>query len=204
MKGRDTVRESVRDWITDVMGRTGLSAGKLARRAGVAASTIHRALDPTGTFIMTVTTLTKISQELGIPLPPGLLAGQPQSPYLSNGFAESELEALDGAPQAEGKAAVNQGVWRISSRALELEGYLPGDVVIVDMGVKPSPGDIVCAQIYNFARGTAETVLRLYEPPYLIGRAIERGMQPKPALIDGERVVVVGTVVRMIRERHAA
>lgn len=200
MKTRDLARESVRDWLVEVMERTGLSAGKMARAAQVSPSTIYRALDPDSSFVTTVTTLSRISEATGVALPHGLLSGQ--AAYSPPGFNTTELSEVEDATSKGGKS--NQSAYKIESRTLELEGYLPGDVVIIDMTVKPVPGDIVCAQIFNFNRGSADVVLRLYDAPYLTGRAMDRNIQPKPVLIDNERVVIIGTVTRMIRDRQAA
>jgi transcriptional regulator with XRE-family HTH domain len=36
--------------------------------------------------------------------------------------------------------------WQLRTRALELAGYLPGDIVVVDRNLEPRPGDVVVAQ----------------------------------------------------------
>jgi SOS-response transcriptional repressor LexA len=84
--------------------------------------------------------------------------------------------------------------WILRTRAVELAGYLPGDVLVLDLNATPQPGDIVCAQVYDWSsRNRTETVVRVYDraPPIelLVARSIEHH---QPIVIDGERVVVKG------------
>jgi SOS-response transcriptional repressor LexA len=88
--------------------------------------------------------------------------------------------------------------WTLRSRALEVAGYLPGDVLIVDLNARPDDGDVVCAQVYE--RDNAETLFRIYEAPYLQAATYQRGLF-KPLLVDGRRVVLRGVVVASIRPR---
>ena len=93
----------------------------------------------------------------------------------------------------------NASVWRITGRALEMAGYLPGDLVVVDLDRKAARGDAVCAQIYDLDNDTAQTVLRLFEPPYLVA-ASSRAEFRKPDLVDDERVKIMGVVVASVRQ----
>jgi SOS-response transcriptional repressor LexA len=90
----------------------------------------------------------------------------------------------------------------LRSRCLEVAGYVPGDVLMVDMNAKPEQGDVVCAQVYD-RLGRAETVFRIFEDPFLVASSLD-GTFFKPLLIDNERVVVRGVVVASFRDRRAA
>lgn len=93
--------------------------------------------------------------------------------------------------------------WRLKGRALELEGYRPGDVLIVDMNATPKPGEVVCAQRHPAPDRPPVTIFRIYQPPYLIARTIETTLS-KPELVDNEQVVIRGTVIAMVRPPQEA
>jgi hypothetical protein len=69
------------------------------------------------------------------------------------------------------------------------------------MAVKPRAGDVVAAHVYNLGRGTAETVLRLYDPPYLVTRSTDDAISLKPLLVDDERVRITATAIGSTRRR---
>lgn len=79
--------------------------------------------------------------------------------------------------------------------ALNLSGILPGDVVICQADGKARKGQIVVAQHYQ-GRG-AETILRKYEPPYLMPHSANPAHKP---LSEKEHDVrVVAPVIKLIR-----
>ncbi len=51
---------------------------------------------------------------------------------------------------------------------------MPGDILKIDMRLKPRQGDAVIAQIYD-GYGNAETVFRIFSDPYLIARSFRSG-----------------------------
>jgi hypothetical protein len=94
----------------------------------------------------------------------------------------------------------NAGLWEIRGRALDLAGLLPGDVVAVDPGRSAlKTGDVVCAQIYDWQKGSATTVFRIYEPPYLVALSTDP-QHRKPVLVDGDQVLLKGRVVASFRQ----
>lgn len=92
----------------------------------------------------------------------------------------------------------NADLWIVRGRALELAGYLPGDLVVVDLDRTPAPGDVVCAQVYDWTAETAQTILRIYDPPWLVTHSPSPAHR-KPELLDGERVVIKGVAVASLR-----
>ena len=70
------------------------------------------------------------------------------------------------------------------------------------MNAEARPGDIVCAQLYDFVRMKAETVFRIYEPPYLCTATFDRDNMT-PVLID-KNVGIKGPVVLSLRGRRPA
>lgn len=199
----EETRAEVRTWLLRVKAATGWSWTKIARTAGVAPSTLTKAVKPDHPHAMSTTTLTKISRGTGVPMPPDL--GAPAT----EGFTETEAAPYipEGRPDIDRLLAEYTGddanlvPWELATRALELAGYLPGDVVVLDMGATPRPGDIVCAQVYDFAHDTARTIWRRFDPPYLIPATTDPGAQ-KPEQLD--RAKVKGVVVMSLRPRRAA
>jgi hypothetical protein len=197
------MRAIIKDWLEGVMRRHDVTARQIALRSdGISPSTIYRALEDDGQFVMSTTKLAQIASAFGEDLPDVLARPGTPAP-MATGLNEEMTPYSGGDLPVAARAGNDQGIWTIGTTALDLEGYLPGDKVIVDMTVRPEPGDIVCAQVYNMQRGTAETVLRMYQPPFLMTRSANRRTEAKPLFIDNERVLIRGTVVRMIRDRAA-
>ena len=92
--------------------------------------------------------------------------------------------------------------YRLESRALECAGFQPGDTMIVDLNAGPQPGDVVCAQIYDYARALADTVFRVYEPPYLVSATFDARLR-RPLVLDQHLVDIKGVVVASLRARQA-
>jgi hypothetical protein len=67
-------------------------------------------------------------------------------------------------PAPEGRTPHARGRWRITSRALNLAGILPGDIVEFDLTeLQPPRRTVVVAQVYRPDRPGVDTVLRVYE-----------------------------------------
>lgn len=183
---------STRQWLEQAIARSGLKPTPFAQKAGIAPSTILRALAAAGDFDLDPRTVRKLRDTYGLP-PPGGAA---------TGFSEPDLapyEAEDG--EADMPAAPNVYLKRVGSRVMELDGILPGDVLTLDMARVPAQGDTVEAQVYALDRPVAETVLRLYDPPYLLARTLDPA-HAKPLLVDGERVRIAAVLVRLARIFH--
>lgn len=198
MQRQEKLREIIRDWLQMIMERHNVSQRQLGLQAGVSPSTINRAFDANGSFVMSTSILTKIGAAFG-EQPPNVLGDAPPRPA---GFSESDLVSYVGQT-AGNKGENNIGRWQITSNALNLAGFLPGDVVEFELGRLPDAGDIVVAQVLNLQRGSAETVLRMFKPPYLLTRTSDDRVDDRPFYVDGERVSIVGTFKRLLRERAA-
>lgn len=191
----------IQAWLHGVLRSTGMKPTPLAKAAGLAPSTLLRALDPAAPGHLEIASIRKIVAKFGVP-PPVLSGG----PAVASGFAEPELRELADAPtQFAGLSLTpNQFVREINTRALDLAGYVPGDQILIDMSVLARADDVVIAQVYNFQNGGAETVIRLYDPPYLVTETTDLQARAKPLLVDDERVKIMGTVVCTLRQRSAA
>lgn len=195
--------EAVRTWLQRVIAESGLKPTPFAREAGLAPSTLLRALDPHYPGSLEMRSIYKIVDRFKVPLPGGLETDQPAG-QRPNAFHEPELVRYDAGPDtfADIEAtATTQGIWEIRTRALEMVGYFPGDLVLADAATPPRPRDIVVAQMVDHTRDTAETVIRLYDPPYLMTETADPSSRRKPVLVDNDRVAIWGVVVRSLRKR---
>jgi hypothetical protein len=207
----DASIEQTRAWLRDVLVRTGLSPNALANRIGKSPTTLTRFLnDPKAHHELRLDTVRRIVEATGVqpPLATAGEAGPPSHRAEVDGLAlkvETGDLRVDDAVRYLCAADANLSPWRLNTRAVELMGYLPGDIVIVDLAASPQDGDVVVAQIYN-ARG-ADTVFRLYAKPYLMAAANDR-ISRAPMLVDDKAVAIRGVAVAMFRPRrghlHAA
>jgi hypothetical protein len=87
--------------------------------------------------------------------------------------------------------------WQLHTRALELEGFLPGDIVLVDQNASPRPGDAVYATIEE-RRGKPEPIMRQFQHAGPVNVLVPRTMDPKapPALVvDRDKIVIRGVLL---------
>jgi transcriptional regulator with XRE-family HTH domain len=201
-------REETKTWVKAVLTHLRVKPTELARRIGKAPSTINRFLnDPGAEHNLSDETIFAIAEVSGLsPLE------YPSSPRRAPGFYEPEAQAFD-AGSGSGDTLVDDAVrnlvhgrnavdpWILRSRAVETVGYLPGDILIVDMNERPRPRDLVCAQVFDWAGGKAETVFRLYEPPYLIAATGDARLL-KPFVVDDDVVIIRGVVISSLRPRR--
>lgn len=183
--------DTTRLWLEQVIARSGMKPTPFAQRAGIAPSTILRALDKAASVELDRRTIAKICAAFAVP-PPG---------YGATGFAEGDLAEYAAGGDVPALPA-NQYRRRAASRAMELAGILAGDVLTFDMARGAAAGDIVEAQVYALDRRAAETVMRLYDPPYLIARSLDAAVPQKPLLVDGERVRIAAVLIHLARDLH--
>lgn len=128
-----------------------------------------------------------------------------------SGFAEGEATPFDWQGMGSERAALSSAfhlnrpgaeVWTTRGRSMDLAGYLDGDAIVVDRtrAERARPGDDVLAQIYDFATGSARTVFRRYDSPFIFAISTEQA-KLKPYFVDGEKVVIVGVVTFSWRVR---
>ena len=196
-----------RCYLDSVMQRTGWSQSELALRAGLDPSTLSRFLtgDREGHSLRPAT-IRKIESVSGI----GFGSSKNEPEPRSQGFAEAEAEPLPVIPASPLSAIVealtrghrNVDPWTLRSRALESAGFLPGDSVIVALGETPLSGDVVCAQLYDWSTGKAETVFRIFQPPYLVAASPDPAFM-RPQVVDDAKVQIKGVVINTIRNRKS-
>jgi len=174
-----------RQWIEDLERKLRKPRSRIATDANLSDTTLTRIFRDDYKGALSATTIAEIKRRYGV-------AGPGESDAREGGFLEGEgtpYVAADAEPRL--KAVVEALIegrprahcWMLRTRAVELLGYLPGDVVAVDPDVDPRDGDVVCAQVLD-ARGEAETVFRLLQEPYLVTASTER-VQERPVLEIG-------------------
>ena len=197
------LQDRQRAWLEEIVRLTGKKPSQIADGAGVSDTTLTRILyhsDYKGT--LSQVTIDRIKAAYKLPGPEDTTKGRGAALL---GFAEAERFVLTReAPEL--LAIVNSicklhndaEAWRLKTGSLEIAGYLAGDIVFVDTTVQPAPQDAVCVQIADYQHGSAETVWRIFDPPFLVGAAHDRTAY-KPVLVDNERVKVRGVIVDSLR-----
>ena len=195
-----TPEEVVREWLAYLRTKHRLRSDReIATRAGLSPTTIYRWLDPDAHFVMSLSKLKQVADAFEEPLPAGL-----GDVGRVAGFSE-ELTAFAGAsPALQAKPEADHGRWILNSEVLNLEGFRPGDVLDFNFKLRPERGDIVVAQVRDNKLGTAQTVLRQYQPPFLLTRSSDPGIDPAPLTVDDKDVYIVGVFEQMVRLRRPA
>lgn len=200
-KSDQMVSRMHREFVRRVVETTKTAPTRIATDLKIAPSTLTRILNEPddGKATLRATTIAKLERYSGLTAPTiDAPEGTMSSPGLREDAVPFDFSHSDTSVAAAIKAIVgskkNVDTWTIRSRALECAGYMPGDTVLVDLSSTPRAGEPVCAQVYNWRGGSAETVMRLFEPPYLIAATFDPTLR-KPLLVDDDRVVIKGVIL---------
>lgn len=194
-------------WFKRQQKRAGVTAEDIADKLGRDRSVVSRLY--VSRQKMTLDQARVFADVLQVPLETvlekaGIAAGETAF-RAAPGFSDSDVLPFIGKPTDQSKntkTAETLGgdrpgvdVWQVKSDALILNGYLPGDFILVDTHAAPlcKAGDVVLAQMYNAKTGTATTILRRYEPPVLVSANTNRDDQ-RAYVIDGTNVVIMGRI----------
>lgn len=202
----DNSQRSTKEWIQAVAASMNLSPSALAKNSGNAASTVTRFLnDTTNTIGISQRTLERIAEYSGVPV--HRMPGE-RGP---GGFAEPDVVEFEKSEKAsewmkDAVAAIRAGrnhvfAFEMRSWALDQSGIRPGDVLVFDMQARPRPDDVVCVQVADWSTGEAETVVRIYKPPFVMTHSAKLGLQA-PLAVDEDRVSLRGVMLACIRARH--
>jgi len=197
-------RPDQHSYIRDVLRRTGLNQTELAKRAGLDPSTLSRFLSSPTSPTLRATTIRRIEQASGVVFGAGGAATDDSTPGLSESEAlplaagASDLVTLMLTHLRSANGSVD--AWTLRSRALELGGFRPGDILFVKLGAPALKGDVVCAQVYDWTAARTETVFRIFDPPYLISATADPRLFA-PFRLDDERIAVKGVVLHSLRNK---
>jgi len=202
----ETLRTKQREWLLRLVADHRIKPTPLAKLAGVAATTITRKLyDPDDTAILTDLVIARICEALNVQ-PPNFLADDAPAAR-PRGFSDGDAALYDAdgeTPTARlVSAAIRPGLdpWELKTEALSNAGFRPGDILLMDINATPHPGDVVCAQVYDWnAPQNTRTVFRFFEPPFLVADGPGEEFR-RPLLIDNQSVVVKAVMLGSIRAR---
>jgi len=188
----DDLKDAKLRWLRNNLARAKRTPTQIANDAGLSPSTLLRYLKPDYNRNVNDATIVKVAIALGV-APPEEMGIE------DSGFATQDVEPFDhaakSAPTLSQTASNTATEYQVKSESLSLAGFMPGDILAVEHDAALSRGDIVLAEFHNRA-GKTETVLRVYEGPYLTARCLH---PPAPILIDGENTRVIGKVVQCHR-----
>lgn len=204
-----SLADAQRAYIDRVVELSGQTLTAIARAANVNPSTLTRFRNrDTHAGALSYLTIASIADATGVAAPSEILGDAPAvSTRQRQGFRETEAEVYqyDGDTPADRAIAAFIGnrpniiPWELKGRSLEHEGYLPGDILLVDLNAQPVDGKIVCAQLYDWQNSSAtQTVFRVFEAPFLLAGGPIAGSR-KPRIVDHDNVVVKGQVIGMFR-----
>lgn len=207
--GRSGQKEAERErqvrWLKWVLERTGLTPSGLGNASGASDQTLTRFLNqPDYRGLLSTLTIRMIVEHTGLPGPDGWEQDVKAGRFGFSEGSQFNYETATGTPglgQAIRLLLGNRpgaAPWELHTKALEAAGYLPGDLVVVDLNQIPRPHDAVCAQIYDL-KGGAETVFRIWEPPILTGATFDPAERPRPLVVDNVAVKIMGVITHMVR-----
>lgn len=186
-------------WLDNITASSGLTLTDIARRAGLNPSTLSRFKQKNESgHTLTARTVKKIEEATGVPAYEQRI--RPKLAYFNEEEAipfkldENAQDLMVEALRTVVSRTNSVDLWQLKTRALSAVGYAEGDVILVDREAQPRPGDAVCAQKYDWRRGIAETIFRIYRTPYLL-TAIAFGDPGQPEIVDDENVVIKGVVI---------
>jgi transcriptional regulator with XRE-family HTH domain len=200
-----TSPRATKEWIKAVADYLNMTISALASNSGLAPSTVTRFMND-GTNKLTVQDKTLDAIAIYSGVPKHVLPGTRTLP----GMGESEAVLYDPRRDAElpdwvlaAIAAIKgnrNGIepWVVKGWALELLGIIPGDILVIDQNRRPKNGDIVIAQISDLVTGSAETVMRHYQAPFLVTHSAKMG-PTRPEQVDEDRVIIMGVRAGLIR-----
>lgn len=209
LQTQKAIQDAHRAWIRQLCEATNLTPTEIAHRAKVAQSTLTRLLNKKDyDGVLSPLTIARIAQAFGVAGPEeGNAAASLARPLLGFGEGEQLRPGKGGNfdPITDALVAGRNAVdpWKLKTRALEGAGYMPGDIVAIDLNAEARPGDAVCAQVYDWSGGKAQTVFRLYDPPFLVPAGRDPG-QFRTMIVDTDRVIIKGVIVGMARPGRAS
>lgn len=201
-----TLRDQQIAWLDHITKSSGLTITEIARAAGLHPSSLTRFKSKNqGGHTLTSSTVRKIENATRVPAYQSKLVAKVQA------FSEDEAQRyiaienpdnlVETALRSASTLTPNLEMWTLKTESLAAVGYNPGMVVVVDKSTAPRNSDAVCAQKFDFRRGTSEMLFRVYRAPYLM-TAFGRGEPALPELVDGENIEIVGVVVGGFLLRH--
>ncbi|MDD8022438.1 MAG: helix-turn-helix transcriptional regulator [Paracoccaceae bacterium] len=194
-------------WFKQQQKKAGVTADEISARLGRDRSLVSRIYVERQK--MTLEQAQIFAEVLGVPIEDVIeragIAGPSVAQRVALGFSDGDAAPfVHRGPEDRATPTIAQAlgarsgidIWTIRTGALALMGYMPGDHMLVDtlQADRAAPGDVVVAQVYDNARGSATTLLRRFEPPVLVA-ASTAPADRRVHVVDGNNVVIRGKVV---------
>lgn len=193
-------------WLSFVERATRLSLAQVEKQSGIGHSSLSRIRRPGTTHHLSERTYGQVARQFNIPGPLEFENASVPRALETSGFREEAV--LYRFPQGDPRALAAQALiggrnnahaWTISSDVLKRAGVMSGDVLIIEGGRQPQPGQIVCAQVYDRVGGLhADTVMRVYRPGWLMPASDDAIAWPPIKIAEGE-VAVMGVMTHLLR-----
>lgn len=198
-----TNQDATREWIEAILENLQVTPTELARRAGIAATTLTRFINnpdyPNDLSRRTVESVSRIAGVRPLQKPGERIRGLSSSSE-SDLYQHGSIASVDLMIQPFLRRNDIE-IYNLNSRALEHEGYLPGDVLIVNLLETAMPGDIVCASVQDWKSNQTQIIFRVYEPPFLVAASSDRALR-RPLAVDQEIVRIKGVLLGSTRPRR--
>lgn len=196
----DAVRQSQLRWLEGLETSTGDTATQIARSSGLDPSTLTR-FKRSDKGTLSGATISQIASTYNVDADPEVRG----STTLPLGFSEEaepykithDGSEIDNAIRALTAGRNNCDPWRLRSHSLEGMGYLPGDIVLVDLAATPKDGDAVLATIIDLDLMTSVSVWRRYRVSGDLGLLVPASFHQngEPILVSGRGVQVRGVLL---------
>lgn len=200
-------------WFKEQQKRVGVTAEDIAQKMGRSRSNVSHIY--TGKQRMSIEWAKAFAETLQVPIDEILMRSgaleETEARPIAPGFSDSDAAPWIGKPQ-EQRAVQNTAstfggdrpgidVWEVKTTAMILNGISPGDKLLIDthLAERCKAGDIVIAQTYDWQTGTAETLLRRFEPPALVAASPDPEHQ-RIHIVDRKNIVIRGKVIASWRD----
>lgn len=206
------LKDAVRAWLQELPGLTGKTLSAIAVEVGVNASTLTKAANSLShRHVLSFSTISKIVAHYRVPPPAGLeaeLAGLPTAAFTMPEATPFEFDpkhpVIGAAVRDFIKGRGGLQPYRLNTRMLELAGYLPGDIVVVDVSpegrvTELKRSDVVLARIFDQDRDQSSEAWRIYDRPYLVTATTD---STSPRAVHQDAARIVGVVVMLFRPRR--
>ena len=201
----ETHMQTYRDWVSQLMAQHGVATvSQFARCAGLAESTLTRFMNTEGPGnLMREGTVTKIETAFNARRPATRIPmdDQQEPDRQDPRICATELAAFVKALQQNNDP--DHETFFVGDRALDLAGYLPDDIIVVDSRRRPETGDVVALRFRSNGARSANVTLRIFDTPFLTAHSTDETLR-RPLMIEPDRIDILGVVTTAMRQRRRA
>lgn len=186
-----------RSYIDKIGITTGHKPSKIADEINVSQSTLTRAMKDDNANLPNLTTLLKLAERYPFVRTPDFFG--PAKTLSKTPTADVEPAQ---PPASEGWSELVKQ-WHVTTQAMQLSGYVPGDLVTTDASVAARDGDVVVAQITDAGTVSPMPILRMLREAQGIRILCAHSAiptPPTPLIVDDQNVIILGAVTALKRK----